>query len=121
MKMTPEQSNDFNALTRKQKEFFARSEMEHPNWNFNQVMSRVVFQSQMDTMIDNGGQNVNSNDPSFWIAVLEGAKSALIRFKSIGKSIISSIDATLVSLKTMIILGIKNAGKTIKDLFGKIF
>lgn len=121
MDMTQQERQDYNKLTREQKEDFEYQHKRHPDWSFKQVMAKLVFEEKVDDTVGKGGQNVDTKDPAIWLTILEGVKSTLTKFQSIGQSIIFAIDSAIKSLKGMIMIGIQKAGDVISNLFDKLF
>lgn len=119
--MTNEERQDYNKLTSKQKESFDLYSRMHPNWCFKQVMAKVALEEQGDIVIENGGIDVDPKDPSIWLTILEGVKTTLSKFKSIGRSIFIAIDSAITSLKGLIRAGIQRIGDVIDNLLDKIF
>lgn len=121
MQMTNEECQDYNKLTKEQKEEFDYQSRKHPDWSFKQVIAKVAFEEKVDTTINNGGANVNSKDPTIWLTILEGVRTTLTKFKSIGRSIFIAIDSAITSLKGLIRAGIQRIGDVIDNLLDKIF
>ena len=121
MQMTNEERQDYQNLTKKGKDIFDFQSNMHPEWSFNQVMTKVEFEIKTDVVINKGGKNVNRKDPEIWLDILEGVRTALSKFKSIGRSIFIAIDSAITSLKGLIRAGIQRIGDVIDDLLYKIF
>lgn len=121
MQMTNEERQDYNKLTKEQKEEFDYQSRKHPDWSFKQVIAKVAFEEKVDTTIDNGGEDPNPQDPTIWLTILEGVKATLSKFKSIGRSIFIAIDSAITSLKGLIRAGIQRIGDVIDNLLDKIF
>ena len=121
MQMTAEERQDYNKLTKEQKEEFDFQSRKHSNWSFKQVIAKVAFEEKVDTTINNGGVNVNPKDPTIWLTILEGVRTTLTKFKSIGRSIFIAIDSAITSLKGLIRAGIQRIGDVIDNLLDKIF
>ena len=121
MEMTYEQRQDYNKLTKSQKEDFDYNERKHPNWTFTQLMAKVAFEEKVDDTIGDGGKNVDSKDPIVWITILEGVKTTLKKFRSIANSIFTAIDGTIASIKGMIAVGMRKVGDVIERLFDSLF
>lgn len=120
MEMTYEQRQDYNKLTASEKRDFSYQESKHPNWSFQQIMAKIAFEVQVDDTIGMGGNNVDPADPILWLTILEGVKTTLSKFKSIGQSIFIAINSAIVSLKGLVIAGAKKVGNVIENLLDKI-
>jgi len=121
MEMTKEERQDYNKLTKEQKDDFEYHSRKHPDWNFGQVMIKLEFEKKGDDFIGKGGNDVDAEDPDTWITILEGAKQALKKFKSIGNAIFVAIDTAIISLKALIKQGVRRIGDIIKNLKNKLF
>lgn len=121
MEMTYEQRQDYNKLTSSQKEDFKYNERKHPNWTFTQIMAKLALDEKGGEFIDRGGNNVNPTEPDTWLIILEGVKATLSKFQSIGRSIFMAIDSAIVSIRGLIVAGIKRVGDVIDNLFDKLF
>lgn len=121
MEMTIEQRRDYDKLTKEQKEDFAYIERKHPNWSFSQVIVKLEFDIRTDTTINEGGKDVDPQDPDIWLTILGGVKVALSKFKSISASITNAINGAISSLKQMISLGIRKVGNAIEKILDSIF
>lgn len=121
MQMTNEECQDYNKLTKEQKEDFEYHSRKHPDWNFKQVMAKMVFDGIVDETIGKGGEDPNPKDPTIWLTILEGVRTTLTKFKSIGRSIFIAIDSAITSLKGLIRAGIQRIGDVIDNLLDKIF
>lgn len=121
MQMTTEERQDYDKLTKEQKEEFDYQSRKHPDWSFKQVIAKVAFEEKVNTTINKGGSNVNSKDPTIWLTILEGVRTTLTKFKSIGRSIFIAIDGAIASLKGLIRAGTQRIGNVIDNLLDKIF
>ncbi len=121
MQMTNEERQDYQNLTKEEKDIFDRQSNMHPKWSFSQVMAKTVMDRKTDEVIDKGGKNVDEKDPDIWLLILEGVRTALSKFKSIGWSIFIAIDTTITSLKKLIRAGVQRIGNVIDDLLDIIF
>ena len=121
MQMTNEQRQDYEKLTPEKKKDFEYQSRKHPDWSFSQIMAKLEFDDMTTTTIEEGGNNVNPKDPTIWLTILEGVRTALTKFKSIGRSIFIAIDSAITTLKGMIRAGIQRIGDVIDNLLDKIF
>ena len=121
MQMTTEERQDYNKLTKEEMEEFDYQSRKHPDWSFNQVMAKVAFEKKVNTTIEQGGGDPNLKDPTIWLTILEGVRTTLTKFKSIGRSIFIAIDSAITSLKGLIRAGIQRIGDVIDNLFDSIF
>lgn len=80
-----------------------------------------MFDEKVDTTLNNGGANVNPEDSTIWLTILEGVRTTLTKFKSIGRSIFIVIDSAITSLKGLIRAGVQRIGAVIDNLLDKIF
>lgn len=120
MEMTYEQRQDYNKLTASQKMDFSYEESKHPNWSFQQIMAKIAMAGDVIIILEKGGNNVDPADPTTWLTILEGVKTTLSKFKSIGQSIFIAINSAIVSLKGLVIAGAKKVGNVIENLLDKI-
>ena len=121
MQMTTEERQDYNKLTKEQKEEFDYQSRKHPDWSFEQVIKKLAFEEKTDETIGKGGKNVNPKDPTIWLNILEGVRTTLTKFKSIGKSTFIAIDSAITSLKGLIKAGVQRIGDVIDNLKDRIF
>lgn len=121
MQMTTEDRQDYNKLTKEQKEEFDYQSRKNPDWSFQQIMIKLAFDEKVKDVIDKGGSDANLQDPSIWEIILEGVKTTLSRFNSIGVSVFNAIDETIANLKGLIKAGVNKIGDAINKLWGKIF
>ena len=121
MEMTQEQRQDYNKLTKSQKEDFDYAKRKHPDWSFTQLMAKVAFEEQTVETIEKGGKNVDPQDPDTWLLILEGVKKTLSRFQSIGQFIFAAIDGAIQTIKGLIWAGVKKVGSIIDNLLDSIF
>ncbi len=121
MQMTNEERQDYNKLTKAEKEEFDSQSRKHPEWSFTQIMTKLEFEKMGNEVITEGGNNVNPKDPAIWQTILEGVRTALTKFKSIGRSVFIAIDSAITTLKGLVMAGVKRIGNVIDNLLNKIF
>lgn len=121
MEMTNEERQDYEKLTRKEKEYFDFYSKTNPDWSFKQIMVKLAFDEKTKIVIEKGGSDANLQNPSIWKTILEGVIITLSRFNSIGSSVINAIGDAIAELKGLIKAGVDKIGDAINSLWGKIF
>lgn len=122
MQMTNEERQDYNKLTKEQKEDFEFHARKHPDWEFQMVMISLAFEEKTDETIENGGKDVDPNDINIWMAILKGVKTILSKFKSIGKQIFNIIDNEITFIQEQIKSGIRKINDAIvRHLFDEVY
>ena len=119
--MTDKEREDYEKLSRSEKEDFEYYATKHPDWSFEQLIKQIIIFRNIQGTIRDGGTNVNPDDTTTWKIILERVKTTLTKFKSIGKSVFIAIDSAITTLKGMIKAGIQRIGDVIDNLFDKIF
>ena len=121
MEMTDKELEDYGKLSRSEKEDFDYYATKHPDWSFEQLLKQIIIIRNISGTMRDGGKDVNPNDPSTWKTILEGVKTTLSKFKSIGSSVFNAIDEAIVKLKGFITAGIQRIGNVIDNLWNEIF
>ena len=122
MQMTTAERQDYNKLTREQKEDFEYHARKHPDWEFQMVMIKLAFEEKTDETIENGGKDVDPNDINIWMAILKGVKTILSKFKSIGKQIFNIIDNEITFIQEQIKSGIRKINDAIvRHFFDEVY
>ncbi len=120
--MTNEERQDYNKLTREQKEDFEYHASKHPDWEFQMVLVKLAFEEKIDETVVNGGYDVDPNDVDIWMAIFKGVKTILSKFKSIGKQILNTIDDNIAFIQEQIKSGVRKINDVIsRHLFDKIY
>ena len=119
--MTDKEREDYEKLSRSEKEDFEYYATKHPDWSVEQLLKQIIIMRNIQGTMRDGGTNVNPEDPITWEKILEGVKTTLTKFKSIGRSVFIAIDSAIITLKGMIKAGIQKIGDVIDNLFDKIF
>ena len=116
MKMTDLQRQDYNALSREDKKKFDSYSKEHPNWEFEQVLKRLVLSKRLDSAVEQGGADLNPEDPTIWIEIMEGVKVTLSKFKSIGVAVFKTLDKAIGALKDAVSSGMEKIRSVIQNI-----
>ncbi|MBD5249945.1 MAG: hypothetical protein HDS56_02050 [Barnesiella sp.] len=120
--MTPQEKQEYDRLSLKQKKVYDLTKELNPHWDHKRIMVKVGFDENIGTMIDGqGGQNINPKDPSILKDVLEGTKRFLKRYGiDIGK-IMDLIDGAIKSLSRIISSGLDFLGDLVDGAIGWLF
>lgn len=60
-----------------QKDLITKIREEHPNWTDIQVVTAASIKMQADATIEQGGKDIDRNDPDIFKEIIEGAKNWL--------------------------------------------
>lgn len=122
MQMTNEERQDYNKLTKEQKEDFEYQARKHPDWEFQTVMIKLAFEEKTDETINNGGKDADPNDINIWMAILNGVRTVLSKFKSIGKQIFNILDNEITFIQEQIKSGIRKINDAIaRHFFDEVY
>ncbi len=119
--MTLQEKEEYNKLTKESKEDYDYQKRKHPEWNHNQIMARVSFETTITETIGKGGGNVNPKDPKVLVKILEGGKRFLERLGINIGEVMRAINMAINSLKGLISTGIKYIGDTLSGILDWIF
>lgn len=56
---------------------FEQIKAKHPNWSDEQIWTAVSLDMESDKVIEEKGQDIDSNDPNIFASIVEGAKQWL--------------------------------------------
>lgn len=118
--MTAQEREEYNRLPKSVQEDYDYNKRKHPNWSHQQLISKIGFESQLDTMVDSG-KDVDPKDPSVLKQILEGTKRFLKRYGiDVGK-IMDMIDGAIKSLSRIIDYGLDFLGDLVDGAIGWLF
>jgi len=110
-----EDRKSYEALSSKEKQLYNSIAQQHPNWNHNQIMTKLSIEIQTDKLVEEGNDSVDQL--TIWELVLKQAKLFLERLGCIKRELINKFDIAITSVKNAIKAGLKEIGNLISKIF----